>query len=259
MDNNRTICTCTNMERLLLIIYELEITYMPADTDGNIVNTATPLILDRHTDLCPMLKNRAMNCAIVHINRPSRGQISFQPALVYNSSIDASRIRMPINWQVDEILDTDEIAFVRFPGVKTCISSTGIPTGMPTIGTNELMLRLLDAEMLLTSMLDPESTFPPNARQIALQADLLKRSITDGVYTVADTELIIEAAAELMLVDAYHNRHSEPTWEEEYIPHKEDNSHDTAPQQNNLDLIQRHHNQMQKDCKPAGKPKSVFR
>jgi hypothetical protein len=166
---------------------------------------------------------------------------------------------MPTNWQVDEILDADEIASVRFPGVKTSISSTRIPTGMPTIGTNELMLWLLDAEMLLTSMLHPKSTFPPNARQIALQADLLKRSITDGVYTIADAELIIEAAAELMSVDAYHNRHSEPTWEEEYIPYKEDNSHNTTPQQNDLDLIQHHHNQMQNDCKPVGKPKSDFR
>lgn len=259
MDNNQTVCTCTNMERLLLIIYELEITYMPADADGNIASRVTPLILDWHTDLCQMLKNRAMNRTLAHINQPSRGQISFQPALVYNFSIDALSIRMPINWQVDEILDTNEIASVRFPGVKTNISTTGIPTEMPTIGTNELMLWLLDAEMLLTSMLDPKSTFPPNSRQIALQADSLKWSITDGVYTVADAELIIEAAAELMLVDAYHNRHLEPTWEEEYIPYKEDNSHDTAPQQNDPDLIHHHHKQIQNDCKPAGKPKSDLR
>ena len=223
------------------------------------MSTAAPLILDRHTDLCPILKNRAMNRAIAHINWPSRGQISFQPALVYNFSIDASSIRMPINWQVDGILDTNEIASVRFPGVKTCISSTGIPTGMLTIGTNELMLRLLDAEMLLTSMLDPKSTFPSNARQIALQSDSLKRSITVRVYTVADAELITGAAAKLMSVDAYYNRHSELTWEEEHSPHKEDNSHDTAQRQNDLDLIQHHHNQMQNDCKPSSKPKSDFR
>jgi hypothetical protein len=130
VDNNQAICTCTNLERLLLLIYELEITYMPVDIDGDVVNTATPLILDRHTDLCPLFKIRAMNCAIAHINRPSRGQISFQPALVYYFNIDASSIKMPVNWQMDEILDTDEISSTRFPGVKTCISTTGIPTGI---------------------------------------------------------------------------------------------------------------------------------
>jgi hypothetical protein len=99
---------------------------------------------------------------------------------------------MPVDWQMDEILDTNEIASTRFPGVKTCISTTGTPTGMPTISTNVLMLRLLDTEVLLTSMLDPESSFPPNARQIALQSNSLKRSITDGVCTVEDAETIIE-------------------------------------------------------------------
>ena len=31
VDNNQAICICTNMECLLLIIDELEITYMPID------------------------------------------------------------------------------------------------------------------------------------------------------------------------------------------------------------------------------------
>jgi hypothetical protein len=113
--------------------------------------------------------------------------------------------------------------------------------------------------MLLTSMLDPESSFPPNARQIALQSNSLKRSITDGVYTVEDAEMLIGAAAELTSVAAYYNWYSELTWEEEYSPHKEDNSHDTAQRLNDQDLIQHHNNQMQNDCKPSGKLKSDFR
>jgi hypothetical protein len=60
---------------------------------------------------------------------------------------------------------------------------------------------------MLTSMLDPESSFPPNARQISLQSDLLKRSITEGVYLIEDAEMIIEAAAELTSVTALYNRH----------------------------------------------------
>ena len=118
---------------------------------------------------------------------------------------------MPVNWQMDEILDTDEISSARFPGVKTCISTTGVPTEMPIISTNVLMLRLLDTEMMLTSMLDPESSFPPNARQIALQSDSLKQSITEGVYSIEDAEMIIEAAAELTSVTALYNRHSKIT------------------------------------------------
>ena len=99
---------------------------------------------------------------------------------------------MPINWQTEKILDTDDMTTIRSPGIKTdCISTTGIPSGMPSITVKELMLRLLDTEVLLPSLLDPDSSFPPNARKIALQSDSLKRSITDGMYTVEDAEMII--------------------------------------------------------------------
>jgi hypothetical protein len=105
---------------------------------------------------------------------------------------------MPVNWQEDKILDTDEVANIWFPGVKAGhIASTGIPSGMPTITTNELMLRLLDTQVLLTSILDPRSCFPPNTRKIALSSDSLKHSITDGMYIAEDAELIVPAAAEL--------------------------------------------------------------
>jgi hypothetical protein len=93
-------------------------------------------------------------------------------------------------------------------------------------------------------MIGPENLFPPNARQIALQADSLKRSITDGMYTVEDAELIIEAAAELTSMDAYNNRFSDPTWEEEYVPYKGDDSHNVARRHNDLDLIRHNNNQM---------------
>jgi hypothetical protein len=112
VDNNQTACSCTNLDRLLLLIYELEITHMPIDNDGNVMYTATPLVLNRHTDLCPLFKTRAMNPAITQLNRPSRGQISFQPAFTYKFNIDVSCIQMPINWQTEKILDTDEMATI---------------------------------------------------------------------------------------------------------------------------------------------------
>jgi hypothetical protein len=46
VDINWTICSCTNLNRLLLLVYELEITYMHIDNDGNTTHTAAQLILD---------------------------------------------------------------------------------------------------------------------------------------------------------------------------------------------------------------------
>jgi hypothetical protein len=109
-----------------------------------------------------------MNRATAQLNRPSRGQISFQPALACEFNIDASCVQMPVNWQAEKILDTDEIATVRFPGVKAGhVSTIEMPSGAPSIAANELMPRLLDAEALLASLLDPNSSFPPNAKKIA--------------------------------------------------------------------------------------------
>ena len=158
---------------------------------------------------------------------------------------------MPNDWLVDQIMNADEISTIRFPSIKVNnrLTSTGMPSSMPTITTKELMLRLLDVEVLLTSIIGPKNLFPPNARQIALQADSLKRSITDGMYTVEDAELIIEAAAELTSMDAYDNRFSNPIWEEEDVPYKGDNSHDVAQRQNDLDLIHHNDNQMRNDRK----------
>ena len=251
VDNNQNRCSCANLNRLMLILFELEITYMPIDDNGDVLRTAAQLILDRHTDLCPLFKIHTMNRSIADLNRQSHEQISFQPALVYNFYVDASGIQMPNNWLADQIMDADEISTIRFPSVKVNnrLTSTGVPSSVPTIATKELMLRLLDVEVLLTSMINPKNPFPPNARQIALQADSLKRSVADGMYTVEDAELIIEAAAELILMDVCDNRFWDPTWKEEDVPHKEDDSHDVAQQQNDLDLIHHNINQMRNDCK----------
>ena len=151
-----------------------------------------------------------MNRAIADINRPSHEQISFQPALTYDFRNDASCVQMPPNWTAgqDHIMNTDEIATIRFPSIRegNHFTSTGIASGMPTVTTKELMLRLLDAEILLASMIDPKNSFPPNARQIALQADSLKRSITDGMYAIEDAELIVRAAAELTSANEMYAR-----------------------------------------------------
>ena len=246
VDNGQNHCCCTNLNRLTLLLYTLEITYLPIDDDGNTLRTAEPLILNRHTYLCPLFKVHAMNRSIADLKRQSHEEISFQPALVYNFQVDASGVQMPDNWLVDQVMDADEISTIRFPSIKANnrLTSTGIPSSMPTITTTELMLRLLDVEVLLTSMIGPGNILPPNVKQIALQADSLKRSIADGMYTVEDAELIIEAAAELTSTDAYNNRFSDSAWEEEYIPYKGDDSHTEARRHNELDLIHHNDNQM---------------
>jgi hypothetical protein len=118
VDNNQKCCSCTNLNRLMLLLYELEITYVPINDNGDILHTAAPLILDQHADLCPLFKTRAMNRAIADLNRPHHEQISFQPALIYDFRVDASCVQMLINWLADQITDTDEIATIRFPSIS---------------------------------------------------------------------------------------------------------------------------------------------
>ena len=67
VDNNQKRCSCTNLNRLMLFLYELEITYVPIDDNGDVLRTAAPLILDRHVDLCPLFKICAMNRAIADL------------------------------------------------------------------------------------------------------------------------------------------------------------------------------------------------
>jgi hypothetical protein len=131
-----------------------------------------------------------------------------------------------------------------------------MPSGMPSITTNELMLRLVDTEVLLTSLLDPNSSFHPNARKITSQSDLLKRSIADGMYTVEDAEMTVEAAAELASVTAFYNRNSFTTWEG---PDNEDDNHDPAQRQNDRDLYHHHLDNTPDDHEPQDELKSDFR
>jgi hypothetical protein len=129
INNNKSICSCTNLPCLMLIIDDLEITYLSVDNNGNIDNAGGPQILGRCSDLCQLLKIRAMNRSIVNINRPGAGQISFQPALGYVFLIDATHIQMPANWQTSKVLDADEIATPRLPGVNTVPT---VPAGAST-------------------------------------------------------------------------------------------------------------------------------
>jgi hypothetical protein len=117
------------------------------------------------------------------------------------------------------------------------------------IAMNELMLRLLDTHVLLTSILDPWVPFPPNVRKIALSSDLLKHKTTDGIYTAEDAELAIQAAAELALSTEMYNQ-SGSTYEEDYGYKDEDDDHDVVQHQDDHDKNDH--------LKPQSKPKLDF-
>jgi hypothetical protein len=46
-----TIVSCTDNDRLLLIVEEINITYFPINCDGDVDRSATPLVLDQSSDL----------------------------------------------------------------------------------------------------------------------------------------------------------------------------------------------------------------
>jgi hypothetical protein len=64
---NRSICSCTNLERLLFIIEELEITYLPIDINGDVDQVATPLVLTRRSDLRQLFKTHVVRSAMTQI------------------------------------------------------------------------------------------------------------------------------------------------------------------------------------------------
>jgi hypothetical protein len=68
INDNRTTCSCTDLPHLLLIIDDLEITYLSINSKGNVDCMGAPQILGRHTDLRQVLKLHAMNRAVANVN-----------------------------------------------------------------------------------------------------------------------------------------------------------------------------------------------
>jgi hypothetical protein len=78
---------------------------------------------------------------------------------VYTFKINASHIEMPLNWQTEKVLDTDEIAPPWFPGIKAALTkatlATATSTGTSSHPSDNLMKKLIDAQVLLATNLDP--------------------------------------------------------------------------------------------------------
>jgi hypothetical protein len=85
----------THLSRIMLIINELEITYLSIDSNGKVDNAAGPQNLGRCSDLRLHFKVRALNHAHVNIVPPGTGMTSFQPRLGYTFLIDADHVKMP--------------------------------------------------------------------------------------------------------------------------------------------------------------------
>jgi hypothetical protein len=92
------IISCTDMERLLLVVEEMEITYLPLNDTGDIDRSATPLVLDRSSDLCEIFKDHVIRTMTNQFKRPFDKPIIFHPQFVYTFQIDTSHIKMPPHW-----------------------------------------------------------------------------------------------------------------------------------------------------------------
>jgi hypothetical protein len=113
IDNNDTLISCTNMGHLLLIVEELEITYLPVDNNGDVDRLGTPLVLTRGLDLRSLFKDHVIRSTMNQIKQPSSRPISFEKEFVYIFKMNAFHIKMPPNWKRDKVLDADEITSPR--------------------------------------------------------------------------------------------------------------------------------------------------
>jgi hypothetical protein len=192
-NNNRTMCTRTDLSRLLPIIDELEITCVSVDSNGDVDHTGAPKIFCRRLDPHQLLKIHAMNCSIVNISRPSGGQISFQPALVCTFKIDVLHIQMSSTWQTDKVLDRDEIATIRFPGVKAAIAATfSVSTGTATMPMDELMKKFIDVQVLFAATFNPVTvgTFIATAINTAVNPTTIGTQVGAGIESAITNKLI---------------------------------------------------------------------
>jgi hypothetical protein len=98
---------------------------------------------------------------------------------------------MPHNWQVDKVLDTDEIATTRFPGAKAaCTTFTSTPTGASSVTANELMQKRINPQVLLTTTLDPTNF----GTAIAAAVNFAVNPTTTGTQVGAGIESAIKNA-----------------------------------------------------------------
>ena len=146
--------SCTDINRLLLMVEEMEIMYFPLHSNGKVDRTAVPLVLDHNSDLTQIFKEHAIYTTAVQLLRPSTGPICFNKQFVYNFQVDASHIIMPPR-SASSIMDANEILSPRVPGLKEKIRMSSSPRKVSFTSSDEMMKGMLDSQALLARHLDP--------------------------------------------------------------------------------------------------------
>ena len=129
IEDNPEHVVCTDIERLLLMVEEMEITYLPLQergkTAGNVDRNAAPLILDRSSDLSEIFKDHAIYTTMIQLSQEEDGPIAFNEEFVYNFRVDTSCITMP--QATNGRMDADEISSPRIAGKKSRSPSPELP------------------------------------------------------------------------------------------------------------------------------------
>ena len=146
--------SCTDINRLLLMVEEMEITYFPLHSNGKVDRTAVPLVLDQNSDLTQIFKEHTIYTTAVQLLRPSTGPICFNKQFVYHFQVDVLRIIMPPR-STSGIMDADEILSPRVPGLKEKIRMSSLPKKVSFTSSDEMMKGMLDSQVLLARHLDP--------------------------------------------------------------------------------------------------------
>jgi hypothetical protein len=147
------------MDRLLLVVEELKITYSPIDRDGDVDELGIPVVLTQSSDLHALFKDHVIRSTVNQIKQPFTGPITFQKEFVYVFKMNASHIKMPPNWKRDAILDADEISSPWVLGLKEKIQVATHTSSKPSSSSapplEEMIQWMIDAQILLATNLDP--------------------------------------------------------------------------------------------------------
>ena len=146
--------SCMDISCLLLMVEEMEITYLPLQSDGRVDREAVPLVLDRNSDLTEIFTNHAIHTTAVQLMQRSDGLISFNEEFIYTFQVDASHIVMPPR-STSGMIDADEISSPRVPGLKSRILMSSLPKKVSFSSSDEMMQGMLGSQVLLAKYLNP--------------------------------------------------------------------------------------------------------
>ena len=178
IEDNPEHVVCTDIERLLLIVEEMEIAYLPlqerGNTAGNVDQNATPLILDRSSNLSEIFKDHAIYTTMIQLSKEEDGPIAFNEEFVYNFRVDTSCITMP--QATNGRMDADEISSPRIAGKKSRSPSPELPKKVTFSASENTIRDILHTQTSLLKHLNPK-TF----------GDVLGKAVSDALASNLST------------------------------------------------------------------------